>query len=185
MVAVRGALSISVRPIRVPFHPEMLVSRRRMALCCAVLLLGVGCTSRVDVARETQALLETDRAWARAAAVGRNVDSVLAYWADDARVAMPGQAVLRGKAAIRQMVASSFATPGFHVSWTPETAVVSRSGDLGYTAGSNEFTVPDSAGGVMKLPGRYLTVWRKGTDGRWRCVEDYSSPALEAPAPGK
>ena len=161
------------------------MSRSRTALWSAALLLGVGCASRVDVSRETQALLETDRAWAQEAAAGRNADSVLAFWTDDARVAMPGQAVLRGKAAIRQMVTSSFATPGFHVTWTPETAVVSRSGDLGYTAGTNEFTLPDSAGGVTRLAGRYLTVWRKETDGRWRCVEDYSSPAPAPLASGK
>lgn len=161
------------------------MSRSQTALRCAALLLGVGCAPRVDVAHETQALLETDRAWAREASAGRNADSVLAYWTDDARVVMPGQAVLQGKAAIRQMVTSSFATPGFHVTWTPETAVVSSSGDLGYTIGSNEFTVPDSAGGVTKLAGRYLTVWRKGSDGRWKCAEDYSSPSPPAPAAGK
>ena len=150
--------------------------RLRTALCCATLLFGTACAPRGDVTREARALLETDRAWARAASAGGNADSVLAYWTDDARVVMPDQPVLQGKAAIRQMVTSGFATPGFHVTWTPETAVVSRSTDLGYTVGSNEFSVPDSAGHVMKLAGRYLTVWRKEADGRWRCAEDYSSP---------
>jgi ketosteroid isomerase-like protein len=36
--------------------------------------------------------------------------------------------------------------------------------------------VPNKSGGTMKLPGRYLTVWRRGADGVWRCVEDYSTP---------
>lgn len=49
--------------------------------------------------------------------------------------------------------------------------------------GSNEFTVPDSAGKAAKLAGRRITVWRKGPDGHWRCVEDYSTPAPAVPTP--
>jgi ketosteroid isomerase-like protein len=102
---------------------------------------------------------------------------VLAFWTDDARVVMPGDSIMQGRDAIRRMVTRGFETPGFHVTWTPETAFVASSGELGYTRGTNEFTVPDSARGTVKLAGRYLTVWRKGADGEWRCVEDYSSPA--------
>lgn len=157
------------------------MSRSRTAVLCTALLLGAACAPRADVARETQALLETDIEWAHQAA-GHDADSVVAYWTDDARVVMPGQPTLQGKDAIRRMVTSSLATPGFHISWAPEKAVVSRSGDLGYTVGSNEITVPDSAGHVTRIAGRYITVWRKGADGRWRCVEDYTSPAEAAAA---
>jgi len=152
--------------------------------CVAVLVVGIACSPRVDTSREAEDLLATDAAWAQVAAAGQNADSILAYWTEEARVVMPGQPILRGKAAIRQMVTSSLATPGFHVTWTPETAVVSRSGDLGYTVGRNEFTVPDSTGRVSKIPGRYLTVWRKEADGRWRCIEDYSTPGPPATPTG-
>lgn len=153
-------------------------------LCVAVLLAGVGCQRGVDVARETDALLQTDRAWAQVAAAGGSPDSVLAFWTEDARVAMPGAPLVSGKAALREMVTSSFAAPGFRISWTPERAVVSSSGDLGYTTGTNSVTMPDSTGKAATMVGRYITVWRREADGRWRCVEDYSSPAPpEAPAP--
>ncbi len=75
------------------------------------------------------------------------------------------------------MITSSIATPGFHISWIPEKAVVSAGGDMGYTTGTNEMTMPDAAGKPMKMTGRYITVWRKEPDGKWRCVQDYSSPA--------
>jgi ketosteroid isomerase-like protein len=130
----------------------------------------------VDVAHEAQQLLETDRAWAGIAAAGTNADSVLSFWTDDARVVLPGQPVLNDKAAIREMVTRSMAIPGFHVTWTPESAVVSQAGDLAYTFGTNEFTAPDSTGTLATTKGRYITVWRKEPDGRWRCVMDYSNP---------
>jgi ketosteroid isomerase-like protein len=164
-------------------HPEVFVPRSKTLACAAILLFGMACRSRVDVAAEARALLETDIAWARVSAAGQNADSILAYWTDDARVAMPEQPLVEGKAALRQMVASSLATPGFRITWTPEAAVVSRSADLGYTVGTNEITGPGPTGKATTVAGRYLTVWRKDSGGRWRCVADYASPAPPAPPP--
>jgi ketosteroid isomerase-like protein len=141
------------------------------------LIAGAMCAACVaDNTAETQALLDADRAWAVQAAAAKSVDSVLAYWTDDARVAMPGQPTYTGKDALRQMVSTNFGAPGFHITWTPDQAVVSKYGDMGYTSGTNEFTIPDRNGGKpTKLVGRYLTVWRK-ENGKWRCVMDYSTP---------
>ena len=149
--------------------------RRLVPFGAAVLLLSGACRGRVDVAREAETLLATDRAWAQSSASG-NVDSVVAFWTDDARVAMSGQPILQGKAAIREMVKGSMAIPGFQISWTPDSAVVSESGDLGYTFGTNAVTAPDATGKLSTEAGRYITVWRKGVDGRWLCVMDYSVP---------
>lgn len=155
-------------------------------LTCLVPLLMTGaCTRPVDTDHETQTLLAADSAWQAVASAGEDADSVLSFWTDDARVVMPGQVTLQGKDAIRQMITGSFATPGFRVTWVPERAVVSASGDLGYTVGTNAFTVPDSAGVPATMAGRYIAVWRKGTDGRWRCVEDYGTPAAVAAAPSQ
>jgi len=144
-----------------------------------VSLLAAACGRTVDVAGEEQALLRVDRAWA-AASLSGNVDSIVSYWTDDAHVLQPGLPVLQGKAAIRSMVASSLAVPGFRITWTPGTAVVAASGDLGYTSGVNEVTVPDKAGHLTTTAGRYITLWRKGSDGRWRCVEDMSNSGPDA-----
>ena len=138
----------------------------------AVLALSLGCRAPVDSTAETTALLERDRAWAQAAEAGTNVDSVLQFWTDDARVLMPGQPVIVGKEALRQMVTTSFATPGFHLSWIPDSAVVSGRGDLGYSYGTNSVAVPESTGSVKTQVGRYVAVWRKDSDGLWRCVID-------------
>lgn len=141
------------------------------------LFLSLGCAATSNTSGDVQALLARDREWARVSGTSQNVDSVVAYWTDDARVIEPGQAVLAGKPAIRAMVEGTTKIPGFHVTWTPDSAVVSRSGDLGYTYGTNAFTAPDSTGKLVTTHGRYLTVWRKGSDGQWRCVEDISTPS--------
>jgi ketosteroid isomerase-like protein len=145
----------------------------------ALLLHASACRPAVDVAAETRDLLETDRAWARLAEADAPVDSVVAYWTADARVILPGQPVLVGTEAIRQMVAGTRAIPGFRITWTPDSAAVSPGGDFGYTWGTNEISEPDSAGTLVTMKGRYITVWRKESDGRWRCSADISN---EGPA---
>jgi ketosteroid isomerase-like protein len=142
----------------------------------ALVLLAGACRPAVDTAREAEQLLAVDRAWAAVATAGADVDSVVSFWTDDARVVGPEQPTYQGKAAIREMVAGFMAVPGSQVTWTPEGAVVSSAGDLGYTFGTNAFTIPDSAGTPITTAGRYLAVWRKDADGRWRCVMDYGTP---------
>jgi ketosteroid isomerase-like protein len=142
-------------------------------------LLLAGCQPRIDLAAATRDLLKTDQAWATVAAANGPVDSVVAYWTSDARVILTGQPVVVGTDAIRQMIAATRAIPGFHISWTPDSAVVSPSGDFGYTYGTNRITAPDSTGALHTAVGRYITIWRKEPDGRWRCSVDISN---EGPA---
>lgn len=153
----------------------------------AVFLFAISaCQRPVDPVSEAAALLNADKAWAAAAGAGVSVDSILSFWTDDARVISPGERIFAGKDAIRAMVTQSFAIPGFRISWQPEHAVVSAAGDLGYSVGTNRIVVPDSSGKPMTIDGRYVTVWRKGSDGRWRCVEDiYNAGPPSGAAPGQ
>ena len=161
------------------------MSRLLLVLAGGLLLLPAGCQPRVDVAAASQALLKTDQAWATLAAGNGPVDSVVAYWTPDARVILPGQPIVVGTSAIRQMVTSMQAIPGFHISWTPDSAVVSPSGDFGYTWGTNQITVPDLTGTTHTTSGRYLTVWRKEANGSWRCSVDIFNEGPAAAVPGR
>lgn len=138
-------------------------------------LLLVACEPRVDVSQAAGDLLRTDQEWAKVADANGPVDSVVAYWTSDARVILPGQPVLTGTDAIRQMVAGTRSIPGFHIAWTPDSAVVSPSGDFGYTYGTNRITAPDSTGKLQTAVGRYITIWRKEPGGPWRCSVDISN----------
>ncbi len=148
-----------------------------MKHCCiglsaltAVLLAGCGAT--VDIEAERASLLEADRAWGQAASEGTDVERMVAGWTDDARLWAPGEPVVEGKQALREMVAASMEIPGFSVSWEPLDAEVAPGGGMGYTTGRNRFTVPGEDGNLMTIEGRYVTVWRKEPDGAWRCVID-------------
>ena len=162
------------------------MNRTFRAAVCTLLFLTAACRPEVDVTAAAQELLETDRMWGKLADANAPVDSVVAYWTPDARVVFPGQPVVVGTAAIREMVAATRAIPGFHITWTPDSATVSASGDMGYTFGTNRVTAPDPAGALSTMEGRYITVWRKEPDGPWRCVLDISNEGpkpTESPAP--
>lgn len=160
------------------------MSRGSVVLGVVAVAVALGCRASagsVSGNGETARLLATDREWGSLSGVSKSADSISAYWTDDARVVLPGQPVVSGKAAIREMVAGMVKIPGFHITWSPDSAVVSSSGDLGYTYGANEFTAPDSSGKLVTTHGRYLTVWHRDADGHWRCVQDYSTPAPALP----
>jgi ketosteroid isomerase-like protein len=160
-----------------------------MSLCPSLLSVGLllcsaACRPAVDATAATDALLEVDRSWAKLADAGADVDSIVAYWAPDARVILPGQSLLIGTDAIRRMVAGTRNVPGFHITWTPEAAVISSGGDLGYTYGTNRVTAPSSTGELVTTVGRYVAVWRMDLAGQWRCSIDVYNDGPAAPAPG-
>ena len=117
------------------------------------------------------ALMQTSRNWAKAAATG-NADSALAYWSDDAVVLEPDQPALVGKSAIRQMVVGSMKDPKFSISWEPERAMISESGDMGYLIEHNRVTFSDSTNKVRTVYGKAVTIWKKDANGNWKCVVD-------------
>jgi ketosteroid isomerase-like protein len=138
----------------------------------------VACASKPDLNAEKTAVLKADSMWL-AAAQSRNVDSVVQFWTDDARVIGPAQPLISGSANIRKMVSDGFATPAFSVSWKTTDVVVGPSGDVAYSFATNQFTVPNAKGGVDTLRGNGVVVWRKEPDGRWRAAVDTWTPKAQ------
>ncbi len=126
----------------------------------------------MDLIRERRRLLERDAEWATLASSGQDVDRILSYWTDDAQVFAPGLPVLTGKAALRGYVEGALAIPGFHITWSTSDARLSPDGQLGYLVSTNSVTTPGQDGKSVTTKGRALTVWRRDTDGEWRCTID-------------
>jgi uncharacterized protein (TIGR02246 family) len=135
-----------------------------------------------DLEAERAALFRLDKAWAQAAAA-RDVEKVLSFWADDARVVPPGQPAVIGKEALRQYVSGGFALPGFSIQWETSDFVVSASGDVAYGVGTNTVTVNSPEGKPVTEHGRAVTVWRKDSGGAWKCVLDIWNAAPPAAVP--
>ena len=83
-----------------------------------------------------------------------------------------GQPLQEGKDAIREVVSEMMALPGLELQWRATSAEVSASGDLGYTVGTYEMSVNDAEGNPQRTVGKYLTAWKKQSDGQWKVVVD-------------
>jgi ketosteroid isomerase-like protein len=130
---------------------------------------------KVDSKEEAEKLMQISRDWSKAA-VSRNVEETLKYWADDAVIISSGEPDLKGKEAIRKMVEGGFNDPGFEISWEPVSAEVSQSGDLGYLLEESKISLKDSLGNVQTQRFKSITIWKKDAQGTWKNVVDVMSP---------
>jgi len=110
-------------------------------------------------------LIASERAFAQAADEGGIRAAFLSYLAPEAVVFRPRP--VPGRPAYEQMPADATAL----LAWRPVFAETSAAGDLGYTTGpwslKNRRQDPDPAGW-----GHYVSVWRKGAEGRWTVLLD-------------
>ena len=126
----------------------------------------------MDLASEKTRLLQRDADWAAAAAEGRDFERVVSYWTDDAVVLGPGLPAVVGKDALREYVQGSMQIPGFRISWTTSDVTLSPDGKLAYMFSRNAVTMNAPDGTVVTTEGRAVTIWRRESDGEWRCAVD-------------
>src|SRR5947207_12256743 len=132
-----------------------------------------------------QALRDTDAAWSKAAA-SKDLDKTLSYYSDDATVLPPNTSAATTKEAIRKIWQDMLASPGLVISWKATKVEVAKSGDLGFVSGTYELTTNDASGKPVNDHGKYVEVWEKRADGKWKCGTDTWNSDLPAstPAPG-
>ena len=127
-------------------------------------------------------IAEADRAFCRAVAV-RDPRAFAALIAEDA-VFHGSSGVTRGRAAVVKAWSGFFDPAGrTTLTWEPDYAEISASGDLGYTMGASIARGVDKDGKVVERRGRYVTIWRK-TAGAWQAAVDIGSqeqPARQRP----
>lgn len=126
-----------------------------------------------------QALRDADDAWSKAAA-SKDLDKTASYYSDDATVLPPNAAAATTKEAIRKIWQDMLATPGFVISWKATKVEVAKSGDLGFVSGTYEATMTDASGKPVNDRGKYLEVWEKKADGKWKCGTDTWNSDLPA-----
>ena len=138
------------------------------------LLFFVSCAEpkqEIDQKAEEQQLMETSRRWA----ASKSTEETLSYWEDDAVFIGSGGPSLRGKEQIAKMLEATEDIPGFKVTWEPEEAFVSKSGDLGYLIENLAVTYNDSLGNPVTEYRKAVTIWKKQADGSWKNAVDINS----------
>jgi ketosteroid isomerase-like protein len=110
----------------------------------------------------------------------RGGEGFAAWFADDGTVLSNGAAPIIGKVAVAKN--SKWLAKDYQLTWTPTDAVMGPSGDMGYTWGHYEGRGKDNNGNPVLTSGRYMTIWRKESDGSWKVILD--AGATEPPEGG-
>ena len=152
-----------------------------------LLLISAGCSTpppapAVDIAAEQAKIRDAEatqmKGWA-----ARDMDKILAYYADDATLMTPGEPAMKGKDAMRTALKAMVADPNLKLDFAAQRVEVATSGDVAFSQGTYTLVVTDPK---TKKPvtdkGSYVTGYRKQADGSWKAVSDINTS--EVPAGG-
>ena len=124
-----------------------------------------------DAAVERAALMDADRAFARDSGE-KGSDAWLDWFAEDGLVVTAEGPLAEGREAVRRLTAGFLDNPDLAFSWEPERAEVAAGGDMGWTIGHYRAELKRADGPPAVRTGRYMTVWKRTADGRWRVAAD-------------
>ena len=120
-------------------------------------------------------LLKTDIAFSELSEQkGRNA-AFAEYAADNATLLRPFSRPLTGRDSIKSMLAMH-PDSSYKLTWTPISADVARSGEIGFTYGTYSLDIKN----VGKEEGTYATVWHKDSTKTWKFILDTGNEGLSS-----
>jgi uncharacterized protein (TIGR02246 family) len=159
---------------------------KRLAILCAAAAMALGvtaCNQMSDTHDADVAALKANEAqWVQDYA-SKDIDKLMAHYADDAVLMVPSEPSASGKDAIRTSLKLMLMDPTLSLKFQPSKVDVAKSGDLAYTQGSYTLSLTDpQTKQIVTDHGSYVTTYRKQTDGSWKAVEDIVASEVPPPA---
>jgi uncharacterized protein (TIGR02246 family) len=144
--------------------------------------LATGCgtpTPQVAQAPDTRdddqaAIQAASKDWSDASRA-KDLPKCISFYADGAEFMRPGSFRITSKEDLRREWEKILAEPGTR-GWAMSKIEVARSGDLGYETGAYESKSFDAKKQPVTATGKYVRVWEKQDDGKWKVTEDIDNP---------
>jgi len=163
----------------------MKIRKLILIVCLIVLPVAVVCNFPPTVSgsgADEKAVRDADEAWSKAA-LAKDLEKTVSYYADDAIVLPPNEAAINTKDGIRNLW-KGFLDSLVSISWNTTRVEAAKSGDMAVSTGTYELNMKDGT----KDHGKYCEVWEK-KGGTWRVATDMFSSDLPcapatSPAPG-
>ena len=141
----------------------------KIAFLVVMIFLVGGCMNDIDLNKEKNDLFKTDMEFsAKSEEVGPAEAFYLYMDAEGIQLPINGDAVL-GNISIRDRMLSA---GDYQLIWTPIKAEVSKSADMGWTWGTYTYKAKDENGEEIRRKGKYLNIWKKQEDGKWKVAVD-------------
>jgi ketosteroid isomerase-like protein len=145
----------------------MKITTGTICLMAAGIFLAAGSnagTGQTDRDKTLASLIEAERSFSRTSEEKGIREAFLTFLAEKAIVFRPGP--VEGRPVYEKMSPDDPAV----LTWAPEVAEVSASGEFGYTSGPYQVS---SARGVEPASfGHYVSIWKKQADGTWKVLLD-------------
>jgi uncharacterized protein (TIGR02246 family) len=144
----------------------------RWIFTCALLVSVVGILgAQSKTGNDENTIRELDKEWSASANLS-HLDKFLSFYSDEASVLPFNAPIAIGKDNIRQFFRQLMSKPGFAVTFGPTKISVSKSRDIAYEVGTAELTLADAQGQPATTPAKYVVVWKRDKDGKWKAVAD-------------
>ncbi len=117
-------------------------------------------------------LLELDGRFSQAVAAGGG-KAFASWFADDAVTLNNGRPAVYGHNAIAGQ--AQWDPKTYQLTWVPQGAQMGPSNDMGFTWGHYDGRSTDKNGQPVHTSGRYITMWKKLSDGSWKVAMDASA----------
>jgi uncharacterized protein (TIGR02246 family) len=155
-------------------------TKRVLTPCFALLSLALVITSSAANTKATeQNLRDLDDQWSTAAGA-KDLEKTVSFYSEDAIVMPPNAASATTREAIRKVWQDLLASPGLVIRWKTTKVEVAKSGDLACLSGTYDLSMNDPSGKTVNDHGKYVEVWEKQTDGKWKCGTDIWNSDLPA-----
>ena len=119
----------------------------------------------LDAAREE--VLAADVAWSK---TPPDPARFAEFFVENGRFMPPDAPEAEGRDEILAAASQVFGAPGSSLEWSPSAAQVAPSGDQGYSMGTYTQMLGSPVPG--RIEGKYLTLWERDNQERWRVVVD-------------
>ncbi len=148
--------------------------------CISLLLFSLLClASAADTKAIEQTLRDLDDQWSTAAGA-KDVEKTVSFYSADAMVMPPNAPAATTKEAIRKVWQDLLASSGLVISWKATKVEVAKSGDLACVSGTYQLAMDNASGKEVNDQGKYVEVWEKQADGKWKCGTDIWNSDLPA-----
>jgi len=147
----------------------------------ALSLFVCAASAAADTKAIEQTLRDLDDQWS-ASAGAKDLEKTISFYSTDAVVMPPNAPAATTGDAIRKSWQDLLSTPGLVIRWKTTKVEVASSGDLACLSGTYDVTMNDPSGKPVNDHGKYVEVWEKQPDGKWKCGTDIWNSDLPASA---
>ena len=150
----------------------------KFVLLISVTVCHFSCDQVLNLEKEKQILLDTDKGFARKSLELGAAEAFRLYLDVNAMQLPAGSNPRYGLDSIYTIMKQSDGS--YQLAWEPQQAEVSLSADMGWSWGRSTLIYSEEDGIQKKLYGKYLNVWKKQKDGSWKVLVDLGN---QSPAP--